>query len=463
MNSTEILEALDLIAAAKPKEKLVILAKHADDPEFKRVLNAAYNPFITFGIKPQRVSGHGKDDFTADTWTTLSALVNRKLVGNDAKGTCDKTMDRLNGPSAELFWRISNKDLKAGFGESTINKVIKNFIPEFPYMRCSLPKAVDLSSWDWDNGIISQVKLDGRFTNANVELTGEVALTSRQGKAMPIEKFPQIAHDLRVRAPRGTQSHGEMLVMKDGKVLPRQIGNGMIEKVCEGGEFEEGCTPALQLWDNIPLSAVVKKGKCETPYAIRLGSLLKAFKECDTVSVAETRIVKSIGEAIEHFLEVLKRGGEGTVVKRKDGIWEDTGSAGSIYQVKIKIDADVELVIVGYRDGKEGSKRESSIGALVCQSSCGLLEVGAGSGLKDEDLARFDTEEKRNAELGGIATIRFNDIMPPSESNPLHSLFLPRVIEFRTDKTTADSLETIFAVLAEAKTGKELLNASKKK
>jgi len=461
LNSTKILEALDLIAAAKPKEKLVILAKHAEDPEFKRVLNAAYNPFITFGIKPQRVSGHGKEDFTDETWSTLSALANRKLVGNDAKGTCDRTMDRLNGASAELFWRISNKDLKAGFGESTINKVLKNFIPEFPYMRCSLPKAVDLGSWDWEGGIISQVKLDGRFTNVNVEPTGEVALTSRQGKAMPIEKFPQIAHDLRVRAPRGTQSHGEMLVMKDGKVLPRQVGNGMIEKVCEGGEFEEGCTPALQLWDNIPLSCVVKKGKCVTPYALRLGSLLKAFKDCETVSVAETRIVKSIGEAVEHFLEVLKRGGEGTVVKRKDGVWEDTGGSGSIYQVKMKIAAEVELKIVGYREGKEGSKREETIGALLLHSGDDLLEVGAGSGLKQADLDRYAADREGN--LGGIVTIQFNDIMEPSESNELHSLFLPVFIEHRFDKSTADNLQTIKAVLAEAKTGKELLTASKKK
>lgn len=461
MNSTEILVALDLIADAKPKEKLVLLAKYVTDDEFKRVLNAAYNPFITFGIKPQRVSGHGKADFTADTWAILSSLVNRKLVGNEAKGACDRTQDQLNGPSAELFWRIANKDLKAGFGESTINKVLKDFIPEFPYMRCSLPKHVDLSSWEWADGIISQVKLDGRFTNINIEPTGEVALTSRQGKAMPIEKFPQIAHDLRVRGIRGTQSHGEMLVMKDGKVLARQIGNGMIEKVCEGGEWEEGCTPALQLWDNIPMASVTKKGKCLTPYAVRLGGLLKAFKDCETVSVAETRIVKSIAEAVEHFIDVLKRGGEGTVIKRKLGIWADTGGSGSPDQVKMKITAEVELKIVGYREGKEGSKREATIGALLCRSGDDLLEVGAGSGLKQADLDRYAAD--RDGHLDGIVTIQFNDIMEPSESNELHSLFLPVFIEHRFDKSVADNLQTIKDVLAEAKTGVALLNASKKK
>lgn len=461
MNSNQILAALDEIAAVKPKEKLVLLAKYCEDAEFKRVLNAAYNPFITFGIKPQRVSGHGKEEFTADTWALLSSLVNRKLGRNDALGATDRCMDLLTPDSAELFWRITNKDLKAGFGESTINKVLKDFIPEFPYMRCSLPKAVNLGEWDWEGGIISQVKADGRFTNANVEAGGVINLTSRQGKAMPIEKFPGIVGDLKSFGIHGTQTHGEMLVVRDGQVLPRQIGNGMIEAVCDGGEWEPGCSPLFQVWDNIPLSSVVKKGKCATPYAVRLGGLLKAFKDCDTVKVVETKIVKSIAEAVEHFIEVLKRGGEGTVVKRRDGIWEDTGGSGSIYQVKMKITAQVELKIVGYREGKEGSKREATIGALICRSGDELLEVGAGSGLKQADLERFAAN--RDEKLGSIVTIQFNDIMEPSESNELHSLFLPVFIEERSDKSTADDLETIKAVLAEAKTGKALLTASIKK
>lgn len=461
MNSNEILAALDLIAAAKPKEKLTLLAKYVEAQSFQRVLKAAYNPFITFGIKPQRVSGQGKGEFTEDTWALLSSLVNRKLGRNEALDATDRCMNSMTAASAELFWRITNKDLKAGFSESTINKVLKDFIPEFPYMRCSLPKAVNLGLWDWAGGIISQVKADGRFTNVNVEAGGVINLTSRQGKAMPIEKFPDIVNDLKSFGIHGTQSHGEMLVVRGGKILPRQEGNGMIEAVCEGGEWETGCSPILQLWDNIPLSCVVKKGKCETPYAVRLGTLLKAFKECDTVKVVETKIVKSIAEAVEHFIEVLKRGGEGTVVKRRDGIWEDTGSSGSVYQVKMKITAQVELKIVGYREGKEGSKREATIGALICRSGDDLLEVGAGSGLKQADLDRFAADREGN--LNGIVTIQFNDIMEPSESNELHSLFLPVFIEVRTDKSVADDLATIKAVLAEAKTGKALLNASLKK
>lgn len=463
MNSTEVFNAIEEVAAAKPKDKLPLLVKYLADPTFKRVCNAAYNPFITFGQRPGRVSGHGKDGFTDETWKIFGDLANRRLTGNPAKTAMDNTMDQLDAGSAELFWRIVNKDLKAGFSEGTLNKALKGFIPEFPYMRCTLSKDVDFTKWEWEEGVISQVKADGRFTNVNVELDGNVSMTSRQGMPIPVEKFGRIEADLKTYGIRGTQSHGEMLVIgPDGKTLPRAEGNGMINEVVEGGEFAAGYTPILQLWDNIPLTCVVAKGTCETPYAQRLAGIMKAFSACETVKIVETKIVKSLAEAIAHFLDAVARGLEGTVVKRKRGIWKDTGSGGSPDQVKMKVDCDVELKIIGYRDGKEGSKRESSIGALELSSECGLLTVGAGSGLKAADLARFDTQEKRDAELGGIVTIRFNDIMEPSESNELHSLFLPRVIEFRSDKSTADTLEQIKAVFEEAKSGKSLIEGGKK-
>lgn len=461
MNSTEVMVALDKIANGKSaKDRVPMLVKYLEDITFKRVCNAAYNPFVTFGIKPQRVSGHGKADFDDATWKLFSDLANRRVTGNDAKGACDLMMNSLNAESAELFWRITNKDLKSGFTDGSLNKALKGFIPESPYMRCSLPKDVDLGSWEWEEGIISQVKADGRFTNVNVELDGAVSLTSRQGMPMPIEKFGRIEADLKTYGIRGTQSHGEMLVMRDGKILPRQIGNGLITEVVEGGEFAPGDTPIIQLWDNIPLEAV-KAGVYEVPYAQRLAGIMKSFAGCETVKIVETKIVKSIAEAVAHFIDAVHRGLEGTVVKRKRGFWKNTGSSGSKDQVKMKVDAEVELEVVGYREGKEGSKRADTIGALICNSGDKLLEVGAGSGLKDADLAYFGAKAAAG-ETGDIVCIRFNDIMEPSESNPLHSLFLPRYIERRTDKTTADTLPQIKAIFEEAKTGKALIEAAKK-
>jgi DNA ligase-1 len=40
-------------------------------------------------------------------------------------------------------------------------------------------------------------------------------------------------------------------------------------------------------------------------------------------------------------------------------------------------------------------------------------------------------------------TVKANDIMPPTGSNGRYSLFLPRFVELRLDKTVADSLQRV--------------------
>lgn len=452
MNSDKILSILNEVADAKPKDKLLLLKKH-ECPELKRAINAAYNPFIRFGITPQRVSGHGRSEFNEGTWKLLGDLANRRLVGNEARGALDREMDQLTVDSAELLWRIANKDLRAGFGVSTVNKVWPGTIPEFPYMRCSLESKVDLTKWEWEDGVISQIKADGQFTASNLEAGGDVALLTRQGQPLPVDKFPDVVQVIRTFGNRGYQMHGEMVVEKDGVILPRQISNGMINKVCEGGSFEPGHRPVMQVWDIIPFASVKTKGTCETPYAQRLAMLLRAFKDPEaSVRVIETRVVKSLSAAYAHFLDALKRGLEGTVIKRKLGIWQDT-DGGSKDVVKLKLEADVELKITGYREGETGTKRAKTFGALEAESECGMLKVGVGVGLKDADLDKINAD--RAGHLKMVFTCRFNDIMRPSESNPLHSLFLPRFIELRTDKTKADDLATIEEVFASAKEGKK--------
>lgn len=455
MNSIEVLKALDVIAADKStKFKQEQVTKHFADPLFKRVCVAAYNPFITFGVKPQRVTGRGKQEFTDATWAILKELANRRLTGNDARSVIDQAMDAMDPDSAELLWRVLNKDLRAGFGSTIINKAASGTIPEFPYMRCSLLKnpEKDLAAWDIGNGFISQRKEDGEFLNIDVET--DVSLRTRQGNAIPDTEFFFMIAELKSRCTKGTQLHGEMVVFKDGKVLPRQIGNGMINAVQQGGKFEEGCKPHYVVWDQIPMTSVKAKGICETPYKTRLSGLLKQFPKdaVEYISVSESKVVKTLAEAYQHASKIQKAGGEGTVIKNREGIWKDTGSAGSPDQIKIKLEVDVELKIVGYREGEPGKKTEKTFGALICRDRDDLLEVGV-SGMSDKIREKINAD--REGHLNGIITVRFNDIMEPSESNTLHSLFLPRMIgDVRTDKTEADTLEYIKAALNAAKEGK---------
>lgn len=438
MNSDEILQALDKIAAHPgKKDKLALLTEYMVDHAFFRTVVAACDPQMTFGQRPSRTAGSGSRYFAEDTWDMLSALASRRLTGTAAVVAIQEAMVAMTPASAELLWRVINKDLRAGFGESSINKVKPGTIIDPPYMRCSLPKHVDFSTWNWAAGVISQEKADGMFVNLNVE--GVATMSTRQGTLIPYEGFEQL-HDIAAGLLTGTQVHGEMLVMKDGAVLAREVGNGMINSVMQGGVWPEGCAPVLRVWDQIALSAAKPKGRYNIPYLIRLKGLTDQLLRINSplIRPVQTKIVRSLRAAYIHCQELLKQGKEGTIVKNPEGVWGDYTSKD---QIKLKLEVTVELEVVGFEEGKEGKKTAATFGSLICRSSDGNLEVSV-SGMSD--ALRKQIHEHRDEWLGSIITVMANGILYSTQPGKKpHSLFLPRFVEARPDKKVADTIEQI--------------------
>lgn len=461
MNSNEIFGHIEAIAATASKnEKLALVAQHADDDDFKRVLVAALAPLISYGLVklPERTShGAGYFDEGGNTWALLDSLATRKLTGNAARDAVQNEINRLEEPSSQLFRRIIRKDLRAGFSESTVNKVIKGLIQEYPYMRCCLPKDAKLDLWDWVGGVPSQEKADSMFANVDHEEGGLVRITSRQGSPFPEEPFAKLISEAQARLLCGTQSHGEMLVKRAGKILPREIANGILNSVLKGGSFGHDEAPVYKVWDQIPLSAVVAKGKHSVPYKERVRGIVAQLESGpgDAIEFIETRICHSIEEAYAHFREMLLKGKEGTVIKNPDGIWRDTGSSGSKDQVKLKLEADVELRVTGVVPGKDGGKNDGRPGSVGVETSCGQLKTDVA--IKNEKM-RDEIEANPEDFIGRVIVVRFNFIMRPSPSNEFHSLFLPRMVEsgYRIDKTEPDSLQRVFDQFDAAIQGKKL-------
>lgn len=448
-DSKQVFAAIQEVAATSSKnEKTALLSYYLKEsgPLLLKVLQYTYDPFLTYGIKKlpnaiRLVRSVPYHSFDEATFVLLNRLARRELTGNEARNVLAIELGRLNDESAELLRRIILKDMKAGFSESTINKIHKGAIPDFPYNRCSLPKDTDLSKWDWANGIFSQEKADGMFVNINLDETG-CWMTTRQGTPIPLEPFEVLVEMIEDRFARHTQTHGEILVIdSDGNVLPREVGNGMLNSVLKGGEFEAGHYPIIKVWDQIALKHVKTKGKCDIPYDKRLAYLYQQVKGGSMISLIETRVVRSLKEAYAHYKEVLLQGKEGTIIKRREMIWKDTGSSGNKDQIKLKLEAPCELEIIGFVPGDPTGKHAKTFGSLLCRSSCGKLVV-AVSGLKD--ALRLEIHQNRESWLGKIITVVSNAIMYSDnlEKKP-HSLFLPRYADERLDKDKADNFERI--------------------
>jgi DNA ligase-1 len=439
MGSDEMFLALSQLAEEPSKNsKIEYLKELMKDEFFLDVIRKAYDPFITFGVKNIALPmGWSDGQFNFGTKSLLRALQKRELTGNAARDAISKELERLSCNSRQLLIRILNKDLRAGFDVKSINKARKGTIPEFPYMRCSLPSEVNLENWDWKNGIIVQEKADGLFCNI-MKFSETIAMQTRNGQLFPDEPFENIQFEYFREFPKNTVAMGEILVTRNGVILSRKEGNGVINHVMKGGEFDDNEKAILKLWDMVDTTEYIAKHSV-TPYRSRLARLRDHVSYCKDVSLIETQLVTSYREAIEFYREARKLGKEGAVAKTLEGVWKSHTSKD---QVKLKNESVCELRILDFLPGT--GKNSDTFGSLLCVSECGELSA-AVSGFTD--AKRLEIYTNKEKWLNSIISVKFNEVINDKKLG--WSLFSPRFEEERFDKNEADTLERIQQIVKE--------------
>lgn len=476
MNTNEVRAALRTVAqTTSTKLKTELLKRFLAVNQFKRVVQYALEPHRKFGIigipanpatvartgiirRTQRPAASAQINmltgFTLNTWRLLDDLSSRAITGNAAAAAVRREAAVLTPDSRELLDMILKKDLGAGIGATLVNKAEPGTIAEFPYMRCSAMSA-KVAEWPWDRGVYVQTKADGMYVNVDLQTNAatqeaEVTITSRQGKELEngflptyaIERLSQVAKVF-MNLP-GMRLMGE-LVLYDratGKPAAREISNGAMNSVRQGGEVPEGLQVRFLFWDMIPLSCAIPGGRDDTRYAVRFARLKEALlttskTSAELASVIPTTVVRTLASAYLELDKLLAAGEEGAVFKHPDMPWEDRTSP---FQVKAKIEETVDLEIVGFTQGT--GKNKHLFGSILYASHDGLLEVAA-TGIPDKERARIHAI--RDSLVGTIGEVKANGIMYSKKPGKPHSLFLPRHVRLRDDKRTADTLPEIAA------------------
>lgn len=420
--------------ASGSNAKLAILKEHKDNELLKAYLEATLSPRYNYYITEKTLPAFPRalEDNEIDEGFinhVIQKLAGREATGHAAKAAIVFHAGELSAESQELFRYLLLKDIKASVGVTLVNKVWPNLIPEQPYMRCSLPKDVKLSGWPWEQGIYSQVKADGMYVAGS-----KGQLITRAGSVFPKGSFPELEKELEAMQD-GKELNGELLVFNGkGEMLPRKIGNGMLNSVLQGGSLDKEFKVVYQVWDYMDLW-ITEFNKFS--YSNRLAGLQRSIKNTGWkhIELIETKLVRCQQEAAEHFQQCLTRGLEGTVLKHPEGLWKDGTSK---HCVKYKVEAEIDLRVTGIIKGT--GKFSDSMGALELSSECWNVKVDCGTGFTDKQ--RKDFWENKPKYFGSIVTIKANDIVTRSGSD-IYSLFLPVFVEERLDKTEADSFEKI--------------------
>jgi len=443
MTAKTFLDKLEAMAATNGKKDKLAIIQTFDELD-KVLAKWALDPTISYyiaNLKPTPTMGVYELD--EEDLVLLDMLSKRSITGDAALAKVNLHLGYLTVSDSEVLRRIILKDLRCGVGATLVNTAFPGLIPDFPYCRCSLPKASNIEKWDWTGGVYCQLKADGSFARVAHNSDGSVLITTRQGNTYPdTPALSRLKEAAQWVLAAGTETHGEITVWVDHVLQPRTIGNGMLNSLMQGGELPEGARLKFDCWDQIPLAVAKPKGKYEVPYQERFLQLKNQVEGggcVDSVELIEGDMVYSYSQAMEMYRGFLARGLEGAILKHPEMAWIDGTSKNA---VKLKLEVDLDLKIVGFNPGTPGTRTEATFGSLKVQSLDGLLEA---------DVAGFKREteqylhENRESVLGKILCVRANALAYPSESNEKHSLFHPRFVELRSDKDEADSLDQVKA------------------
>jgi hypothetical protein len=440
--------------AAEPgtNAKMDILKKYKDNELLTRVLYLANSKRVKYYIK--RIPSYeffGVNYSLEQALGIIMEISNRDVTGQLAIDKLVFVLENLDADDAYIIERIIEKDCKIGMGTSNMNKVIKGLIEDTPYMGAvSFDEKKARKIFEKGGKGISQVKMDGRYCNAIIR-AGEVELESRQGEptivtgAKFVEELTQLEDCV---------LNGELTM--DG--IPRYESNGIIASIIDicgkkeqrtdkenekklvtfeekHGNFEEALSKIrYTVWDRISIDEYFET-KSNVPYNKRAIELNRALKNIETtrVSIVEGVVVNSYEEAIGHFQEILARGEEGTILKSYDGEWKDGKPT---WQIKMKLELALDLVITGFNYGTKGTKNENVVSSLNAETSCGKLKTRP-QGLTESLMVEI-TENQENL-LGTIIEVKCSGLS--FDNTGAYSLLYPAFKGFRDDKSEANSLD----------------------
>lgn len=455
----KIKEILDELANEPGSNaKMDILRKYKDNVLLKQVLYLAHSPRIKFYIKqiPEYTPCIDSEPISlAQGVSQLDDIKNRVVTGHDAINQLKTILESLHIDDAVVIERIIDKSAKIGMGTSNINKIFAGLIEKTPYQGAQ-PFTEELARKLFNGQPVrSDIKMDGRYANGIIR-NGDVEIVSRQGEVTHVgeaifvkemAQFPDcvINGELTIDGLDRYTANGIVASIVDiekkreerGVIGTRMKINDFTKK--HGDYLDMVSNIRYTVWDMITIDEYFDK-KSKRPYAERRNDLIELLEKYNTtrISMVESKLIYNYSDAVQHFQEVLNIGLEGTILKAINGTWKD-GKPN--WQVKMKMEINLDLKIVGFNYGTVGTKNEHVISSLNVESSDGKLKTSPG-GIK-EDMMLYITENQAEL-LNTILEVKCSGLSRDRDGN--YSLLHPVFKVLRDDKNTADSLQDVINI-----------------
>ena len=410
------------------KEAIIQVQAEAGNSEFFQGCRLALDPMITFGLKqiPEKTEEDGPgldwDSFTLIT----TGFVNRSLTGNLARETVNKMMASATKAQWNGWYRrILIKDMRAGFSEKTINKVVEKKWPDYaiPVFSCQLAH----DSANHESKVVGkkliEVKLDGVRVITVVHPDGRVDQYSRNGKELV--NFPHVKEQIAKIAH----------TFKSPMVLDGEIMSGSFQDLMKQIHRKSSATAndaVLNLFDILTLDEF-NAGGSKVAQTLRSHGLKTWFETNEAalpnVTVVAQELVDLDTDAGQkRYLEINAL----AIAGGYEGIMLKDPTAGYVCKRTVawmKLKPFIEVTL-GVTDVEEGTgKNVGRLGALVCSGldDGKTIVVNCGGGYSDDQRISFWGD--RSAVIGQLVEVRADAITQNQDGT--YSLRFPRFKGFR--------------------------------
>jgi DNA ligase-1 len=442
INSIKILKVVESLTGEGSQKAKQTLIKESINPKLEYILDTCFNPFVTTKLHKLNFPTHSKEH-NPNLWEEFKDLIEdlkKAPAANDSLRSRAETLlsSKLSEVESEdeelrkVLMKILTKRMNIGIGAKLINKsVSRELIPD-PSLMLATDDHSTIDKWD---KIYCEEKYDGVRVIA-VYKNGEISYFTRAFNELNASCFPKITFDLKLCMINSGLSGNWFF---DGELtdLNRKSVSGKVTQILKGtasNEIESGFLFNVFDFDEL---ITLDKGNGVLEYVDRrhtLEKITRGLSDDSPVKLAQMWELSDPGEVPAIYKKIVDIGGEGVICK-DNAVYQCTRSKSWI---KFKEVNECDLEIAGWYPGE--GKREGFIGGFIMTDASKTLNVKVGSGFTDSDLQSLSKDP--DSHIGKIAAVLYNVTITDKHDN--RSLFLPRFVDIRHDKDSADDLSSKF-------------------
>lgn len=410
------------------KESILAEAMDQGLNEFFNGLAMALDKLYTFGVKQVPISECDGQGLSWDNFKQLStALYRREITGHDARDAIKLAMDIATKDQWNFWYRlILIKDMRAGFGEKSVNTVAKKKKkPEYavPVFNCMLAHDGANHEAKIVGKKLLERKLDGVRALTVIDFESRtVTMYTRNGKVL--ENFGHITSKLEEQMDNFQRSY-----VLDGEVVSSSFQALM--KEVHRKKNSQAQDAKLMLFDIIPL-VEFKQGKSVMGQRRRT-EFLRNFENIfnDTGCI---ELVPQVAVNLDEFLgmiaykdynkEMVAAGYEGIMLKMPDAKYETKRSTSWLKQ---KPFIEVSLTVTAVEEGT--GRNVGKLGAFVCTGTDDGKDIFVNVGSGFSDANRDEYWVGKDSIINQVVEVRADAITQNQDGT--YSLRFPRFLRFR--------------------------------